>query len=167
MTSEGFQKFKSAMEAVGITYFGAAIDDGTNIYNSDSAVIVDVDDTLYNFRNRISPSDGFATDWIVTAAYIEDVHHVKCGCPKDKLDQFIDALGVTLTDKQKAVIKNNGYNRDINPITGDYVLAGFKVLSEEELAKLSDQQKIDYEKKLEIYNKRQKASSPIISVSVG
>ena len=92
---------------------------------------------------------------------------VKFGAKPDKIREFIEAMGLNLTDEQKdAVIKINKGNYDINPATNDYILAGFKVLTEEEIEALSEQEKIDYQTKLNIYNERQKFNRQNVNIQI-
>ena len=162
MTTASWNKFKDAIDSVGIKKFQIDSDTDYHLFNDPDASKVIVFDegteTFYNFRQRVgNGSDGWSDPVVVTAVEIQDIHMIKFGADVATINKFIEAMGLNLDEDQKqAVIKINKGNYDINPLTGDYILAGFKVLSEEEIAELSDQGKIDYEKKLEIYKKRQK-----------
>ena len=162
MTTSAWQKFKAAIDAVGIKKFQIDSDTDYHLFNdTDSAKVIVFDEgteTFYNFRQRVgNGSDGWKDPVIVTAVEVGDIHMIKFGATSDKIAEFIEQMGLNLDDEQKeAVIKINKGNYQLNPETGDYILAGFKVLSDEEIAKLSPQEKIDYKKKLEIYNQRQK-----------
>lgn len=162
MTVEGWNKFKNALDAVGIKKYQIDTDTDYHLFNDpDNAKVIVFDEgssTFYNFRQKIATnSEGWNDPIVVTGCDVVDIHMVKFGAAPDKIAQFIEQMGFDLDDDQKEAILNiNKGNYDIKPITGDYVLAGFKVLSEEEIAQLSAQEKIDYEKKLVIYNNRQK-----------
>ena len=162
MTTSSWQKFKAAIDAVGIKKYQIDSDTDYHLFNdADSAKVIVFDEgteTFYNFRQRVgNGADGWKDPVIVTAVEVSDIHMIKFGATADKIAEFIEQMGLNLDDDQKeAVININKGNYDINPMTGDYILTGFKVLSEEELEKLSPQEKIDYEKKLAIYNARQK-----------
>lgn len=160
MTKDFTLKFLSAMESAGITNYQAKIDDGTNMYNSDNSLLIfsEPDETFINVRQKIATaSDGFESPFIVTTADASDVHSLRLGGSLKQVREFLEALGVTLTDNNKDVlIKIDKGNYNINPLTGDYLLAGFKVLSDEEIAKLSNQEKLDYEEKLKLFNERKK-----------
>ena len=166
MTTEAWNKFKSALDQVGIKKFQIDTDTDYHLFNDpDNAKIVVFDEgseTFYGIRQKVATSsEGWGDPVVVTAVEIQDMHMMKFGATPDKISKFIEAMGLNLDEEQKAaVIKINKGNYDINPITGDYILAGFKVLSDEEIAKLSAQEKIDYEEKLEIYNNRQKFTKP-------
>ena len=162
MTKESWQKAKAAMDAADIKKFQIDTDTDYHLFNdTDNAKVIVFDEgteTFYNFRQKVATSsEGWKDPIIVTACDAIDVHMLKFGATPDKISRFIEEMGLDLDDDQKeAVIKINKGNYDINPITGDYLLAGFKELSEEEIAELSPQEKIDYENKLALYNKRKK-----------
>jgi hypothetical protein len=162
MTDESWVKFKNAIDAVGIKKYQIDSDTDYHLFNDpDNAKVIVYDSptsTFYNFRQRVgNGSDGWKDPIIVTAVEVGDIHMIKFGASASKIREFIAQMNLNLDESQeKAIININKGNYDINPITGDYILAGFKVLTEEEVAQLSPQEKIDYEKKLEIYNKRQK-----------
>lgn len=162
MNTAQWKKTKAAMDAAGIKKFQIDTDTDYHLFNdTDAAKVIVFDEgseMFFNFRQKVGTgSEGWNDPYIVTGSDIVDIHMVKFGATLDKITKFIDEMGLDLDDDQmQAVIKINKGNYDINPITGDYLLAGFKELSEEEIAKLSPQEKIDYEKKLELYNKRKK-----------
>jgi hypothetical protein len=151
MTTESWNKFKGALDQVGIKKFQIDSDTDYHLFNDpDNAKIVVFDEgseTFYGIRQKTGSShEGWSDPIVVTGVEIADIHMIKFGATADKISQFIEAMGLNLDDDQKAaVIKINKGNYDINPITGDYILAGFKVLSDEEIAKLTPQQKKDYE----------------------
>ena len=166
MTTESWHKFKNALDQAEIKKFQIDSDTDYHLFNDpDNAKIIVFDEgseTFYNIRQKTGSShEGWSDPIIVTGVEVSDIHMVKFGTTPDKIFDFINALSLSLDEDQiKAVIKINKGNYDINPETGDYILAGFKVLSDEEIAELTPQQKIDYEEKLEIYNKRQKFTKP-------
>ena len=166
MKMESWLKFKNAIDQAGITKYQIDTDTDYHLFNdTDAGKVIVLDEgteTFYNFRQRVANgADGWNDPIIVTGCTVEDIHMVKFGARPDKIREFIEAMGLNLTeDQEKAVIKINKGNYDINPATGDYILAGFKVLTEEEVEALSPQEKIDYEKNLEIYNERQKFNKP-------
>ena len=160
MTDSGFKKFLNALEAAGLKYYRASVDTDNHFYNSaDSINIYDEGEAiLFNVRHKIgTASEGFADPVITQASSIEDIHHVKFGASTQQTIDFLNAYGLTLTDEQKEIlVKINSGNIEVNPITGDYILAGFKILSDEEISKLSPVEKAQYEEKLKIYNDREK-----------
>ena len=166
MTTSSWKKFKDALDNVGIKKFQIDTDTDYHLFNDpDAGKIVVFDEgseTFYGIRQKIATSsEGWGDPIVVTAVEIADMHMMKFGATPDKISKFIEEMGLELDDEQKAaVIKINKGNYDINPETGDYILAGFKVLSDEEIAKLSPQSKIDYEEKLKIYESRQKFNKP-------
>jgi hypothetical protein len=166
MTTSSWNKFKSALDSAGIKKFQVDSDTDYHLFNDpDNAKIVVFDEgseTFYGIRQKIgTSSEGWGDPIVVTGVEVSDIHMIKFGATADKIAQFIEAMGLELDEEQQAaVIKINKGNYDINPITGDYVLAGFKVLSDEEIAKLTPQQKKDYEEKLKIYEERQKFTKP-------
>ena len=160
MTTDSWHKFKNAIDSAGIKKFQIDTDTDYHLFNDpDNAKVIVFDEgseTFYNFRQKIaSNSEGWNDPIVVTACDVLDIHMVKFGATADKISQFINAMGFDLDDDQKkAIININKGNYDIKPITGDYILAGFKELTDEEIDKLSPQEKIDYEKQLEIFNNR-------------
>lgn len=166
MTKDSWNKFKNALDSVGIKKFQIDTDTDYHLFNDpDNGKVVVFDEgseTFYGIRQKVATSsEGWGDPIVVTAVEIQDMHMMKFGATPDKISQFIEAMGLNLDEEQlAAVIKINKGNYDINPITGDYILAGFKVLTPEEIAELTPQQKIDYEEKLKIYNERQKFTKP-------
>jgi hypothetical protein len=162
MTVEGWKKFKNAIDATGIKKYQIDTDTDYHLFNDpENAKVILFDEgttTFYNFRQKIATnSEGWNDPVVCTACDVLDIHMIKFGATPEKISQFIEQMGFELDDDQKeGIIKINKGNYDIKPITGDYVLTGFKVLTEEEIAQLSPQEKIDYEEKLKIYNNRQK-----------
>ena len=172
MTLESWLKFKGALDQAGITKYQIDTDTDYHLFNdTDAGKVIVLDEgssTFYNFRQRVANgSDGWKDPIVVTGCTVEDIHMVKFGAKPDKIREFIEAMGLNLTDEQKdAVIKINKGNYDINPATNDYILAGFKVLTEEEIKALSEQEKIDYQTKLNIYNERQKFNRQNVNVQI-
>jgi len=162
MTTESWNKFKNAIDACGIKKFQIDTDTDYHLFNDPDANKVIVFDegskTFYNFRGKVGTgSEGWNDPVVVTGCEEADIHMIKFGGSVEDVLKFIDQMGLNLDeDQMQAVIKINKGNYDINPLTGDYILTGFKKLSEEEIAELTPQEKIDYEAKLEIYTKRQK-----------
>ena len=162
MTTDSWNKFKNAIDAVGIKKFQIDTDTDYHLFNDPDAGKVIVFDegskTFYNFRGKVGKgSEGWNEPIIVTGCEEADIHMIKFGAQLKDVLKFINIMGLNLDDEQmQAIIKINKGNYEINPETGDYILAGFKVLSDEDIAKLTPQEKIDYEANLEIYYKRQK-----------
>lgn len=162
MTTSSWNKFKAALDEAEIKKFQIDTDTDYHLFNDpDAAKIVIFDEgseTFYGIRQKVGTGhEGWSDPIVVTGAEVSDIHMVKFGATADKIQKFIDAMGLELDDDQKkAVLEINKGNYEINPITGDYILAGFKELSDEEIAKLSPQEKIDYEKELEIFEQRKK-----------
>lgn len=162
MRTSSWNKFKNAIDNIGIKKFQLDTDTDYHLFNdTDNAKVIVFDEdseTFYNFRQKVATSsEGWNDPVVVTACAVEDIHMIKFGASAEKIREFIDAMGFNLDDDQKqAIININKGNYEIKPITGDYILAGFKELTEEEISKLSPQEKIDYEAKLVIYEKRQK-----------
>ena len=162
MTTDSWHKFKNAIDTAGIRKFQVDSDTDYHLFHDpDNAKITCFDEeteTFYNFRQKTAnSSEGWNDPVVVTAVEVGDIHVVKFGATPSKIREFIDAMGFNFTDEEKKAIVNiNKGNYEIKPITGDYILAGFKELSDEEIAKLTPQEKIDYENKLEIFEERQK-----------
>ena len=162
MTTEYWNKFKGALDACGIKKFQIDTDTDYHLFNDPDAGKVIVFDegskTFYNFRGKVGRgSEGWDEPIIVTGCQEADIHMIKFGAQLKDIIAFINEMGLNLDEEQmEAVVKINKGNYDINPETGDYILAGFRELSEEEIAELSPQEKIDNEANLVIYNERKK-----------
>lgn len=160
MTTDSWNTFKSAIDAAGIKKFQIDSDTDYHLFNDpDNAKVVTFHqgtETFYGFRQKTGTShEGWQDPIVVTAVEVSDIHMIKFGAKADKINKFIEEMGFELDeDQKKAIVEINKGNYEIKPITGDYILAGFKELSEEEIAKLSPQEKLDYYEQLAEFEKR-------------
>jgi hypothetical protein len=149
-----------AMKAADIKVYEFLTDNVDHFYNNADNSIVLYDDSddpglLVNIKSRypqtIDVFDNNKGNLLINVAACTDIHAFKTGCDFAKAKAFVESLGLTLTeDQQKILIKTNASNRNIKPETGDYL---FRVLSDEEIAKLSPEEKEAYEKAFKEHNK--------------
>lgn len=155
MTLEGAKKFIAALKSAGIKKYQFDTDLGTHYYNNDNAVNV-LDESLsmvYNFRRGDTTSTPVYDEKIlVLGSDLSDIHEARTSGNYEQIKKFIDAYGLNLNDDQLKVILNiDKHNYSLKPETGDY--NNFKILSSDEIAKLSPVEKAQYEAELEEYNK--------------
>lgn len=148
-----------ALNAADIKVYEFLTDNVDHYYNNNDNSIVLYDDSdpgmLVNIKSRypqvVDPFDNNKGNLLINISTTADVHVFRTGCDFTKAKAFVEALGLTLTeDQQKILIKTNASNRNIKPETGDYL---FRVLSDEEIAKLSPEEKEAYEKAFKEHNK--------------
>lgn len=141
--------FLSAVEEAGIETYAFSVDTPTMLYNNkQNSIIVcdDSNDIAYCFRDNSNFGSGQYFEnapLLAFGAKYEDIHEVRLGCSYEKMEKFIDALGLNVTDEQKKLlIQIAGSSRPINPPTGDYV---FKELTQEEYDALTEEEKEAYD----------------------
>ena len=109
MTTASWNKFKDAIDSVGIKKFQIDSDTDYHLFNDPDASKVIVFDegteTFYNFRQRVgNGSDGWSDPVVVTAVEVQDIHMIKFGADVPTINKFIEAkLAVPIT-KLKMII---------------------------------------------------------------
>lgn len=153
MTSEQVTKLINGLKAAGISEYQFSTDLGTHYYNNEAAFnLIDTkSESVLNIRSR---------DKIATPAYSQgicvylsdfgDIHEARFGATADQAKKFIESYGLSLDDDQlKILLELDNDNYTINPRTGNYI---FTPLTPEEIEKLSDEEKAEYEKNREKYS---------------
>lgn len=158
MQSGNMRKFLNAIDVAGIKNWEAVVDTPTHFYNNgvNRFNIYDEDEeVVYNFGPSIGQSSPYAVGQIVVkAADIADIHEVVIGGTVEEINRFATAYGFTFTEDQiKILYKIQGNTHDLKPSTGDYRFAGFRVLTDEEVASLTKDQKELYDATLADYKK--------------
>lgn len=168
MTVAGFKKFLDALKSIGVTTWEAISDTApTHFFNCDTAIntLDEANEILYNFSAPSGGTDPFANQKIVVkGADLADIHEVRFGGSLEEIREFIKAYGLSLDKEQeKILIKINGTNYNLKPLSGDYL--SFKELSKDELARLSEEDKQKYEAALKEYtdSKRMQRSVEVIA----
>ena len=164
MTVESMNKFMDAVKAAGIKDWEVLTDTSpTHFYNNDTSfnVLDEANNIIYNFSQTITTVDSYGANQIsVKGADLSDIHEVRFGASLEKTKAFIEAYGLSLTDDQlKILVKINGGNYNLKPLTGDYLT--FKELSEEELNALSQEERDRYQEALDAFNSRKKIQMPV------
>lgn len=146
------KKFLEALKTAGIKTYRFSTDLGTHYYNNEHSVIAldEANEMIYNLRtNNNIATPSFKGKIELFASDLADIHECGFAGGYDVVKKFIEAYGLPLDDDQlKVLIKIDTDNYDLKPATGDYVNGGFKELSEEELAKLTEEEKAEYNKLL-------------------
>ena len=151
MTENQINKFMSAVESAEIKTF-AFVDDITAYYqNGDNGICV------YDSDNKAVISIGLNTPGMTAQssnplrfkmADIVDIHRAEVQGEYETIKKFIDAYGLSLTDKQlEVIIKLDRNNTIVKPVTGDYTVTYHK-LSKEEYDALSEEEKKIYDEKV-------------------
>lgn len=155
MTLSETKKFLQACEDAGITTYQFDTDLGTHFYNDSRGIIVidEAEEEAINIRRKFQMNDQYEGDIRIFVANLVDIHEIRVGGTLDQIKKFLNSRGVTLDEEQtKVLLKINNTNLRLNPPTGDY--NNFRYLSDEQLAKLTDEEKEKYEterKKYEDY----------------
>lgn len=162
MTTNSWDTFKAALDAAGIKKFQVDVDTDYHLFNDpDNAKVVTFhrpSETFYGIRQKTGTAhEGWSDPIVAQGVEIADIHMIKFGATADKMQKFIEEMGFEFDEEQKkAILEINKGNYEIKPITGDYILAGFVELSDEEIAKLTPMEKEEYYKKLKIFEDRKK-----------
>lgn len=156
MHLESAQKFVQAIESAGVKKYQLNTDLGTHYYNNDKAIILFDDNTesVVNIKSNITTTsvNAFNDKIQVQISDYGDIHEaILCGS-KETIIDFMKAYGKELDKDQINIlleIENGNYN--VMPITGDYLLSDFKILTEEAYSLLSDKSKEEYDGLLNLY----------------
>lgn len=147
MTKDQVSKIMSALESVEIKNYMVVDDITTKIYNSDTSIIKvdDADEMFVNIRaNNVGGSHKrFDSNLEVICMDFVDAHEFIVGADHQKITNFIEGLGLNLSDDEKKLIvelDNGNYN--LIPPTGDY--NRFVPLTEEH-ERLSPEEKEKYD----------------------
>ena len=163
MTLTGMKKFIEALKSAGVNNWEGVTDINTHLYNNENCVNVldESDDTLYNFAGASGNASPYAPGSIVVKGVnLADLHEVRFGGTINQVKKFIDSFGLTLDeDQMKILIKIYGANYNLKPQTGDYFV--FNELTEDEIAKLTEEEKTEYEKNKKEFEKRNSFRSPV------
>lgn len=156
MNKAGMSKFLDAVKKSNSKCFVASTDLGTHLYNdNEHSIIVNDESTeiLYCFS---TPNASRASQKIqVLSACYDDIHELVFVGSYDEVKQFAKDLGLTLTEEQSKVLLNiKASNYNLKPVTGDYV--SFVKLTEEDIEKLSEEEKAKYQEQLKEYEENEK-----------
>jgi hypothetical protein len=158
MTKEGINKFLTAVDAAKIEFYSMDTDLGTHFYNNKENSIIIADDSneiAWCFRKNDVYGSGtmFAgSDCLSMCSDYADIHECRVGGTYKQIKEFMDSLGLEMTDVQRATFESFGATKKpIFPITGDYT---FKELSAEEYNALDSDTKAKYDEELRLENLR-------------
>lgn len=151
MTEAQVQKFMSAVEEAEIKNF-AFVDDITGYFiNSDSGVCVydSGTKTLVNIKLNTATSAMYSNPLKIQIADLVDIHRAEVSGTYEIIKKFIDAYGLSLDNDQLKVLLNIDRNNTIvKPVTGDYTTS-YHQLSKEEYDALTEEEKKEYDEKVE------------------
>lgn len=150
MTKDQVSALMGAVEDLEIKYFMVVDDITTRLYNKDNAILKadDSNEMFVGIRaNDIGGSHkSFATNLQVVAIDYTDVHEFIIGADYQTTIDFMNKIGVELSDAEMEMILNlDKRNYNLIPPTGDY--NRFVPLTEEQYEKLSPEQKEEYDAK--------------------
>lgn len=159
------KKFLNAVKEAGIKKYQFDTDLGTHFYHDAERSLLILDEaesTIFNFRRRFAGQTEmeYNGNIRVYAAHLSDVHEVRVGGTYEEIKKFVDSYGLNLTTEDlKVLVKIDNTNRDIMPLTGDYISSDFEEKSEEEIEKMSEEEKEKYLADLDNYKKYKGLSS--------
>lgn len=139
-------KVFSALESAGIKEYEVLIDEAYHLYNNDNGILVNGGDEIYSIsrKSKVVGAEPFEGETVVRAFSATSIVYFAFGGDFKTVENFLSAVGQTLTDEQKKVLlKIDRTNYNVIPETGDY--HPFKELSEEEYSKLTPEQKAAYD----------------------
>lgn len=160
MDKTTMEQFKSAIESAEIKDYCYVTDTPSYFYNNkeNSIIIEDMGNEIaYCFRDNSPYGSGNyfeKSDLVGFGAKFEDIHEVRVGATYQQMVNFIEAIGLDITDEQKELLLkvcSRKFKSPINPPTGDYT---FKELTEEEIAQLSEEEKEAYNKAYEAWKRK-------------
>lgn len=161
MTKDQVNKLLSAMETAEIDKFSVVDDTFVRYYNDGVCGIIKPDTSNELFvciaaNNQGGSHKAFGSNLTVTSVDFTDMHEFVVGGDYEKISNFVEALGVELSDDdKKLIIEIDKRNYNIIPETGDY--HRFVYLTEAQYDALTDEQKAEYDAAKEAYEK-EKAS---------
>ena len=158
MTSEQTKKTLEILKSLGITRYQFDTDLGTHYYNDNERNIATYSeemDMIVNVRATLGYGTKIYDEPVmVFMSDPGDIHEFRFGADSETVKKFLEAAGLTLSKEDLQIIVNIDRNNvTIKPVTGDYV-NGFTELTEEQLEKLSPEEKKEYEEKLAAYEER-------------
>lgn len=152
MEYESAKKFTDACKAANIKTYSFDTDLGTHYYNNeDNARIVLDQDMCWNFSSSdayagATPQFGHDRIMVMGSQY-GDIHEVRCAGTLEQIKTLISSLGIEASnDDMKIIAQINGSDYPLIPPTNDYT---FRLLTEEEQAKLSEDDKKKYKNKVD------------------
>ena len=163
------EKFLSACKSAEISEYRLSTDVGTHYYNNDSSVILldKVEEAVLAIKQATVSPDQIGNDKLqVQIADLVDIHEATIFGSYDKIKNFASNYGLELSDEQiKILLKIDGSNYNLKPITGDYVNE-FVELTEDELDNLSEEERADYEARLEEHKKVKLSNRMAAQISI-
>ena len=158
MQSAGLKKFLQAAESSDSKRFTVSTALGTHFHNDDRGVIIydESSNMLYNISKPHGVASGNPMQ--IRGADLAEIHEVQFVGDFEDVKKFAKALGLKLTEEQdKTLLNIKASNYNLKPATGDY--SSFVKLTEEDLAKLTEEQKEEYQKQLAAYEKASRNSN--------
>ena len=169
MTKAQADKLEAAAKAAGIDRFLYAVDTPSYFYNNGKTAftILDNDGVHAFYKNGFGGAHTYfpnETQVCHNFAEFVDIHEFRTAGSKEQILEFIDQLGLTITDDQIQILTwIDSVRNDIVPITGDY---NFKYLTDEEYEALTPEEKEKYDAAKKQYELEKAGISGKASISV-
>ena len=171
MTSQQMDALVSALDTAEIDIYSLAVDTPTYYYNDKKTQFIIPDNSKDGIHAVKKNGFGgaysyFSKDFGCCYHFVDyaDIHEFRTAGTPDKMQKFLEALNLNLTDEQVTILKwMQESTSDLRPITGDYT---FKPISQEEYDALTPEEKAIYDERLKQYNLRKAGISGQASISV-
>lgn len=159
MTKNQVSKIMSAIESAEIKNFLVIDDITTKIYNSENAIVkADLANEMFiGIKPNLTGGSHRRFDSKIEVICMDftDAHEFVVGADHQKIIDFVEQLGVTLTDEDKnLLIEIDNQNYNLIPPTGDY--NRFVPLTEEQYNRLSPEEKSEYDAKKQAYDEEER-----------
>jgi hypothetical protein len=167
MNATQARAFMDAVEAAEVKEFTFESDLSSHFKNDGHRNIVKADydkECMIAFRANKTFGGSvktFAPSIEIIMSDFGDIHEARVGVNPQQAKKFIESLGgVELSDEDfKILLEIDGANRDINPVTGDYVNA-FHYLTQKQYEQLSEEEKEEYDTKKADYEAKKASYLP-------
>lgn len=147
-------KFMDAINASGIKKYQFDTDLGTHYYNNDNSIIVidQEESAVINIRKPFtSDTDCYNNKLMLYVSNFCDIHEARVGGDYETIKKFMESYGLPLDSEQlKILINIDRANYTIMPETGNYLSAP-KIKTQDEINKMSPEEKEQYEKEIAEY----------------
>ena len=159
MNATQAKAFMDAVEAAGVTEFTFDSDLCSHFHHDGHHGIVKPDydkECMIAFRSNYTfggSTKTFAPSIEIIMSDFGDIHETRVGVTPEQAKAFCESFGLDLDDDEfKVLLQIDGANRNINPVTGDYVNV-FHYLTKKQYDQLTPEEQEKYDEAKAAYEK--------------